>query len=479
MLASPFLRSHAGGLVAWRDWGTAAIAEARTSGRPLFVHLACEGSPGAEAMRGDAFSDADTAALLNRDFVCVLVDRDEQPELDRLLQLAYRLLTREDGGWPLNLFLTADEALPFFGGGYFPGVSTAGQPALRSVLARVSEYHRDQQTSLREQGAALREALRHVDTGTAETGALPGAAVFDAARRELEAGFDREHGGWGRAPKFPQALAIQHLLRHWQAGALGEQPDLKALFMATYTLSRIADSALRDTDGGFFRYCHDAAWREPQPEKALADNAQLLEVFAEAALLTGEARFRTVAEDTARYVAEQLSRPEGVPGLVPQALAVRALTVAARALGRDDLSSVATQGLARLRVLSPEGLEDHAALLDAILACAMPGERPTEFAWAKALADALLSRFEDRGRGGFFTTTTDAPVFQRLREFADNGQPSGTARAAQLLLRLDAIEPDARYREAALRSLRAASRRIQAQPLGHLGLLAALTLSAS
>ena len=478
MLASPFLRSHAGGLVAWRPWGPEAIAAARASDKPLFVHLACEGSPGAEAMRREAFADMETAALLNRDFICVLVDRDEQPELDRLLQLAYRLLTREDGGWPLNLFLTADEALPFFGGGYFPAVSSAGQPALRTVLARVSEYHRDQQPALREQGVALREALRHVDTGTAETAALPGPAVFDAARRQLEAGFDREHGGWGKAPKFPQALAIQHLLRHWQASALGEQPDLKALFMATFTLSRLADGALRDADGGFFRYCHDMAWQEPQPEKALADNAQLLEVFAEAALLTGEARFRAVAEDCARYVVGQLSRPEGVAGLVPQALAVRAVTTAARALGREDLKSVGTQGLEHLRALSPVGLEDHVALLDAILAGVMPGELPAELAWAKALADALLQQFEDRARGGFFTTTEEAPVFHRLREFADSGQPSGTARAAQVLLRLHALEPDPRYRDAALRSLRAASLRMQAQPLGHLGLLAALSMSA-
>ncbi|MEY4762338.1 MAG: hypothetical protein RLZZ200_2194 [Pseudomonadota bacterium] len=477
MLASPFHRSHAGGLVAWREWNAAAIAAARASGHPLFMHIGCEGSAGADAMRRGAFADPATAQLLNRDFVCVLVDRDLQPELDRLMQLAHRLLTREDGSWPLNLFLSADEALPFFGGGYFPVESAAGTPGLRAVLERVSMYHATQRPALHEQGKALREALGHVDAGTADANALPSAHVFAAARRELEAGFDREQGGWGRAPKFPQVLAIQHLMRTWQASAPGEQPDLQALYMATFTLTRIADGALHDPHGGFFRYCLDAAWREPLPEKAQADNAQLLEAFAEAALLTGERRFREVADRTADFLLAWHAEPDDTAGIVPQVQTARSLAVAARALGRDDLQGTAHHWLERLQQREPDGLEEHAALLDAMLAAAMPGERPSAQARALQLADAMLELFEDRARGGFFAARADAPLIHRLREFADHGQASGNALAAQALLRLDALDPTPRYRLAALRCLRAAALRLQAQPLGHLGLLAALSLS--
>lgn len=478
--------------VCWIPWSAHALALARDGARPLFLHVSYAGCEGSEAMARESFDDDATAALLNEAFVCVRIDRDALPALDRSLQLAHRLLTREDGGWPLNVFLTHDEALPFFGGGYFPPEARAGQPAFRSLLSRVADYHRHQGVALREQGAALRDALARIDAGTAEGVAWPGTAPLDAARRALEKGFDRRHGGWGQAPKFPQVLAIQHLLHQWRRGASGEQPDLQALFMATFTLTRIAEGALHDSrDGGFYRYCHDAAWREPQREKSLVDNAQLLEVFAETALLTGDAAFRQVAESTAdallrhfaradggfrvtaaRSLAAQAEQDAAALCIGPNAVAAKALTLAGRWLGRADLDVLAGRTLDLLRERPATTLDEHARLADAVLHRHLPGSDEDLLDWALQLADAMLERFEDVARGGFFATALDGlPMFHRARDFADSGLASGNALAAQVLLRLSRLQALPRHARAAERTLRAAATRLTEQPLAHLGLL--------
>jgi uncharacterized protein YyaL (SSP411 family) len=475
----------------WLRWGDEALNLARRSGKPLFLHIGYEGCAGSAAMWQGAFADADTLAILDARFIIVRVDRDASPELDRLMQLSHRLLTREDGGWPLNMFLTHDEALPFFGSGYLPVVAAAGQPACVDVLGRVADYYHSNPAALREQGQALRDTLHRVDAGSWTDAALPGAAALAAARQALESGFDRLHGGWGQAPKFPQVLAIRHLLRHWQGTATGEVPDLKALYLATLTLTRIAEGGLHDAQsGGFFRYCREADWRDPLPEKSLVDNALLLETFAEAAILTGDALFRRIADETADALLHDFRREAGgfrttlvdtatretsVLHLGPNALTVRALAVAAGLLGRDDLKAAAGRTLELLRGLVPESLEDHALLIDAILQRRALDGQDADRDWAQALAGSMLSRFEDAARGGFLALPADGtPLFHRARVFADAGLPAGNALAARALLRLDREWPEPRYRKAAERTLRAAAQRLESQPLAHLGLLAAL-----
>ncbi|MEN9705147.1 MAG: hypothetical protein RLZZ393_1026 [Pseudomonadota bacterium] len=476
--------------VRWFRWGDEAFELACRENRPLLLHIGYEGCAGSTAMRQGAFADAGTLATLQAHFVPVYVDRDESPEIDRLMQLSHRLLTREDGGWPLNMFLTQDEGLPFFGTGYLPAVASHGQPGCVDVLRRVAGYYSSQRDALREQGDALRDTLRRIDGGSWEESTMPGTAALRATREALEAGFDREHGGWGRSPKFPQVLAIRHLLRHWQGSAGGETPDLKALYLATLALTRMAEGGLHDAvSGGFFRYCRDEAWRDPLPEKSLLDNALLLETFAEAAVLTGDPSFRRIANSTADcllnafqlagggFRANLATTIEGgaVLHLAPNAAAVRALATAAGLLGRADLKSAAADTLDLLRQAEPASLEEHAMLADAILQrSALEGE-DADLPWARRLADAMLSGFEDRPRGGFHALpATGMRLFHRARVFADGATASGNALAARVMLRLDREQPDSRYRQAAERTLRAAARRMETQPLAHLGLIAAL-----
>ncbi|MGC4028361.1 MAG: thioredoxin domain-containing protein [Steroidobacteraceae bacterium] len=308
---SPYLLQHAANPVHWHPWSEAAFAEARRSGKPVLLSIGYSACHWCHVMAHESFEDPDTAQLMNRLFVNVKVDREERPDIDRIYQLAHQLLTRQGGGWPLTMFLTPDQR-PFFGGTYFPREAHAGMPAFRALLERVAAYYHGQQAQLHQQGEALVDALARIDAATpADIPSLDGAPLA-ALREELARQFDRLQGGFGPAPKFPQPGIITRLLRDWRASAHGEQPDLQALFMATLTLKRMADGGIQDhLGGGFARYSVDERWEIPHFEKMLCDNAQLLSVYAGAALATGEPAFARVAEDIAGYLLRDCRLPGG------------------------------------------------------------------------------------------------------------------------------------------------------------------------
>jgi uncharacterized protein YyaL (SSP411 family) len=266
-------------------------------------------------MAHECFEDEAIAAQMNRLFINIKVDREERPDLDRIYQLAHQMITQRNGGWPLTMFLSPEDQSPFFGGTYFPPTARHGLPGFPELLDRVSGYWREHREEIRQHAEGVREAFAAV--WEAPAGANVDAITLDreplgVARRELGEHFDKEHGGFGEAPKFPHPPSLQRLLRHWRSTALGESPDLEALYMATSTLQQMAGGGVFDQlGGGFFRYAVDAHWMIPHFEKMLYDNAQLLPLYAQAWSVTNEGLFRRIAADTAGWVMREMQSPDG------------------------------------------------------------------------------------------------------------------------------------------------------------------------
>jgi uncharacterized protein YyaL (SSP411 family) len=301
--------------VDWYPWGPAALERARAEDKPILLSVGYSACHWCHVMAHESFEDEATAAVMNERFVNVKVDREERPDLDRIYQTAHQMLTQRGGGWPLTMFLTAHDQRPFFGGTYFPLEAKYGMPAFRDVLARVAEYHRSHAEDIRRQGDALVQVLGELLPAPAPGDAVLSRAPLTTARAALQRDFDGRFGGFGGfgdAPKFPHPMNIEFLLRHWRATADDEQPDLQALYMATLTLTRMAEGGIYDQlGGGFCRYSVDAYWMIPHFEKMLYDNAQLLAVSAQAAVATGDALFRRVARETADWVRRDLEHTEG------------------------------------------------------------------------------------------------------------------------------------------------------------------------
>jgi uncharacterized protein len=307
---SPYLREHAGNPVEWWPWGPAALAEAKRLDRPILLSVGYSACHWCHVMARESFADAATARILNARFVSIKVDREERPDLDRIYQIAQQLITHRGGGWPLTMFLAPEDQVPFFGGTYFPNTARHGLPPFTTLLEKVADYYAGHRAEIRAQGARLLEVF--ATFAGPGTPAAPDARPLARARAALEASFDPESGGFGSAPKFPHPPYLELLLRTWAASAHTEPPDLKALYMATLTLTRMAEGGIFDqVGGGFARYSVDGGWEIPHFEKMLYDNALLLALYAEAARATGEPRFRATALATAGWALAEMRAPEG------------------------------------------------------------------------------------------------------------------------------------------------------------------------
>jgi uncharacterized protein YyaL (SSP411 family) len=296
--------------VDWYPWGEPALERARREEKPILLSIGYAACHWCHVMAHESFEDATTAALMNEHYVSIKVDREERPDLDRIYQLAQHMLTGRSGGWPLTLFLMHDDQRPFFGGTYFPPESRFGLPAFREVLQQVAGYYREKREQLRAGNERLVQALDDLNPAPSEQ-ALTREPVT-VLRAHMERSFDSDYGGFGAAPKFPHAPSLCQLLHIWAASAHDDVPDLQALYMATLTLTRMAEGGLFDQlGGGFFRYCVDERWEIPHFEKMLYDNALLLPVYAEAAAATGEALFRDSVRRTVSFMQRELTGPLG------------------------------------------------------------------------------------------------------------------------------------------------------------------------
>ncbi len=308
---SPYLRQHAHNPVDWYPWGEEALDRARRSGKPILLSIGYSACHWCHVMAHESFEDEATARVMNELFVNIKVDREERPDLDKIYQNAFQLLHRRAGGWPLTMFLTHDDHVPFVGGTYFPKTPRHSMPAFTEILRRVSAHYRQHSKELREQNQALLDALRAEMVAPSEAAALT-AAPLQAGRDQLVRGFDPVHGGFGDAPKFPHPGGLERLLRHWVASAQGGQPDRPAETVVWHTLRRMARGGIYDhLGGGFYRYSVDAEWGIPHFEKMLYDNGPLLALYSQAWRATAEPLFRAVAEETGEWAMREMQAPDG------------------------------------------------------------------------------------------------------------------------------------------------------------------------
>jgi uncharacterized protein YyaL (SSP411 family) len=301
---SPYLLQHAHNPVDWYPWGPEALARARELDRPIFLSIGYAACHWCHVMERESFEDETTARFLNDHFVAVKVDREERPDLDAVYMAAVQAMTGS-GGWPMTVFLTPD-GRPFYGGTYFPNTRRHGMPAFLDVLAGVVDAWRDRRGDVEQSAGAL---TAHVGRRVrlADGDGPPGTETLATAVAALEASFDAANGGWGTAPKFPQAMAVDFLLRRAAAG------DATALAIARRTLDRMAAGGIFDQlGGGFARYSTDATWLVPHFEKMLYDNALLARAYTHAWALTAEPRYLEVATATLDFVARDMTLPDGV-----------------------------------------------------------------------------------------------------------------------------------------------------------------------
>jgi hypothetical protein len=589
--SSLYLRQHADNPVHGQPWDSPALDAARTQDRPILLSIGYSACHWCHVMAHESFEDAATAEVMNRLFVNIKVDREERPDLDRIYQLAHQLLTGRGGGWPLTVFLDPQDHLPFFAGTYFPRERRYGMPAFRELLEAIDTWYRENREELQGQNAKLREALESIQgAGAGQPADLDDAnALFARGAEQALARFDPVHGGFGGAPRFPQAPLLEFLTAISASEPGGDLGGALRL-----TLQKMAQSGLRDhLDGGFFRYCVDASWTIPHFEKMLYDNAMLLPLYAEGARRWDDPLLQSAAEGIADWLEREMRQPSGgyaasidadaggeegafhvwhadeigeilegtalplfrraygldqpanfenrdwhlqrwlendqlaeefglaeaeVASLLERAraalrdrresrvhptlddkrltawnaLLAGGLVRAGRALGRadwldraedifrfirghlwtgDSLLAVYNAGEARFAAY----LDDYAWLLRALLDALQARWRREWLEFAIELAEALLQRFEDAGRGGFFFSdaAVDVPI-TRSMIFQDDATPAGNGIAALALHRLARLLGEPRYAEAAERCLRRGLPLAEQGPLGHAALLLAL-----
>ncbi len=303
---SPYLLEHAHNPVEWYPWGSAALEKARAEDKPIFLSIGYAACHWCHVMARESFEDAATAALLNESFVAIKVDREERPDLDSIYMNAVVAMTGQ-GGWPMSVFLTP-EGVPFYGGTYFPDTRRHGLPAFREVLLSLAQAWKNQRAEVLRGSARLRQYL--------EAGDLPSNLKADApldpnilreATDKIYSQFDWENGGWGDAPKFPQPMTIEFLIRRHVATR-----DELVLKMITRTLDKMARGGIYDQlGGGFHRYATDAVWGTPHFERMTYDNAQLARVYLHAWQMTRHDSYRRTAEETLDYVAREMTHARG------------------------------------------------------------------------------------------------------------------------------------------------------------------------
>jgi uncharacterized protein len=551
---SPYLLQHKDNPVDWRPWGPEALSEARERDKPILLSIGYSACHWCHVMERESFEDGETAAYMNEHFIPIKVDREERPDVDDIYMEAVQSMTGQ-GGWPLTAFLDP-EGVPFYGGTYFPPEPRQGMPSFRQVMEATADAYRTQREQLRAASDRVREGLAAVGRiQQSEEELAP--ELLERAVSGLMAHADPANGGFGGAPKFPPASALELLLARGETAHVGR------------TLDAMMHGGIHDQiGGGFARYSVDAVWLVPHFEKMLYDNALLARAYLHAWQVLGERRWMEVCRDTLDWALREMHGPEGGfysaldadsegeegrfyvwseqearealhedgiaseevervlgywgvspagnfegknilhvplgaaaeappqladarrillarreqrvrPGLDDKrlcswnALMISALADAGAALGRDDYLDAAAgcarfildcmrddrgrllrswkDGEARLNAY----LEDHAFLVEALLRLY---EATLEVRWfdaASETAEAMIERFGDDERGGFFTTSHDhEQLIARRKDIGDHPIPAGNSSAALGLLRLGALTGEPAHEERAVGVLR-------------------------
>jgi uncharacterized protein YyaL (SSP411 family) len=300
---SPYLLQHADNPVDWYPWGPDALEKAQVEKKPIFLSIGYAACHWCHVMAHESFEDPAAAAILNENFINIKVDREERPDLDSIYMKAVVAMTGQ-GGWPMSVFLTPD-LQPFFGGTYFPPSRRYNIPAFQEVLLTISRlWKQDRQQLL----SSANQITEHIRSSQILSGGyqVTETLVLEDAVTLLAKSYDWQYGGWGTAPKFPQPMIIEFLLRRATRG------DRQARDMAVHVLHAMSKGGMYDVvGGGFARYSTDTEWRVPHFEKILSDNAQLALVYLHAYLITGIEDFRKTCEEILDFISREMTHPLG------------------------------------------------------------------------------------------------------------------------------------------------------------------------
>ena len=304
---SPYLLLHAHNPVEWYPWGDEALARAKKENKLIFLSVGYSTCYWCHVMEREVFSNPEIAAMMNKDFINIKIDREERPDLDEIYMTATQLLIQR-GGWPNSVFLTPD-LKPFYAGTYFPPTDVPGRPGFPTILDAVHEAWVTRETEVIESANQISDTIELATSRgfRALTDTPPDRSLTTAALDYLRTTYSHTYGGFGGAPKFPSPANLEFLLSEY-----GRVADESLLKMVTYTLDMMAYGGMYDQiGGGFHRYSVDAKWLVPHFEKMLYDNAQLAKVYLQAHQLTQEPRYRRIAEEIFSFVFREMTAPEG------------------------------------------------------------------------------------------------------------------------------------------------------------------------
>jgi uncharacterized protein YyaL (SSP411 family) len=301
---SPYLLKHAHNPVNWYSWSEEAFSRAKAEDKPIVLSVGYASCHWCSVMHHESFEDEETARLMNENFINIKVDREERPDIDNIYMTAVQAMTG-GGGWPMTVFMTPD-GVPFYGGTYFPPEDRHGLPSFKRVLTGVADAYRNRRDDLLNTGQELLKHIREASAIRLPAGTLS-LDTLDRAFNALESQFEPRYGGFGRAPKFPQPMTLEFLLRY--AHRTGET---QGMAMLEKTLRAMAEGGMYDQlGGGFHRYSVDEQWLVPHFEKMLYDNALLAHIYAETFQATGDPFYRRIAEETLDYMAREMRHPDG------------------------------------------------------------------------------------------------------------------------------------------------------------------------
>ena len=307
---SPYLLQHAHNPVDWHPWGAAALELAKATDKPILLSIGYAACHWCHVMERESFEDTRIADIMNRLFVCIKVDREERPDLDKIYQSAHQLLTQRPGGWPLTVALTPGGHAPFFAGTYFPPTSRFNLPGFGELLERIATHYQENQAGMEHYHRSFEKALGQLNPSIS----LPQVPAFETilttAVNHLAEQYDDTFGGFGNAPKFPHPTQLELLLTH---GADGESDGNRcSLDMLHKTLTGMSLGGLYDQlGGGFFRYSVDRQWKIPHFEKMLYDNAQLLGLYSDYYLISPRPQTAAVINGIAHWVIDEMQQPAG------------------------------------------------------------------------------------------------------------------------------------------------------------------------
>ena len=301
---SPYLLQHAHNPVDWYPWGDEAFQKAKSENRPILLSIGYSACHWCHVMERESFEDEKIAALMNDLFINIKVDREERPDLDEIYMNAVQMLTGR-GGWPMTVFLTP-EGKPFYGGTYFPPEDRYGVPGFPKILQGVANAYREKPQDVERSVEQILSALQRMSLST-ESQQPFSSDIIGQSAEQLAQAYDADHGGLGKAPKFPNVGVYELFLRHYH-----HSKGSRFLEMVTHTLTKMAQGGIYDhLGGGFHRYSVDEKWLVPHFEKMLYDNAQLVRIYAQAYCVTREPLFKQVVDETMTHLMREMLHTEG------------------------------------------------------------------------------------------------------------------------------------------------------------------------